>query len=291
MSALLVTGLGVITPGEGRPFDVSAALPGRGYRRLPPAAQYLLAAAASAVADGSSFVAAPAHRRGVVVGENNAAAALMEAQDRTIIEAHAADLPPLTTPYFAASLFGSRLAAEYDAHAFSLTVNSPRTAGVESLGHAARALAGGRAEVVLIGATEHTLPAGEPGAADSDAGAVVLVGEPVGAGRTGLGVVDVRTGSVDGFDRLWAAAVPDDDIAVVETVLDDSPAGKHVEHLLAARCRDLRTLPAPAGCLTPLRRVAHGLCAASPDRLVVTAAAEGGLAITRITPPSTESPC
>jgi hypothetical protein len=50
-------------------------------------------------------------------------------------------------------------------------------------------------------------------------------------------------------------------------------------------------VPAPAGCLTPLWRVAAALASGRPDRLVVTAAAEGGVAFARITSPSTEVLC
>ncbi|MCA2218259.1 beta-ketoacyl synthase N-terminal-like domain-containing protein [Jidongwangia harbinensis] len=307
MNDVTVTGIGVLLPGIDKPahalhpsppagpgwFDVTTVLPGRGYRRLPPASQYLLAAAAEALADaGPGFAAAPADRRGVVTALNNAGAELMDQQDRTIIATGADDLSPLTTPYFATSLFGSRLAAEHTVHGFSLTVNSPRTAGLEGVQLGGRALAAGRADVLLIGATEQTLPPGEPGAADSDVGAVVLVGETGAAARARAhGGVRVRTGFLgpwtgdEALDRLWDSTVAAGPVPPVEAVLDDSPAGAWVAGWLRTRGLDPVLVPAPAGCLTPLRRVAGHLAAGRADQLVVTAAAEGCVAFARITPP------
>ncbi|MFD7946672.1 beta-ketoacyl synthase N-terminal-like domain-containing protein, partial [Streptomyces sp. NPDC059744] len=181
MSALEVLGVGVCLPGTDKPtealspavtgipgpgwLDVAAALPGRGYKRLPSACQYLLAATGNALADADGALSAvPAERRGVVVGTDNAGMALLDEQDRTIIGQGADAIAPLTAPYFAMSLFASRLATEHRVNGFTLTVNSPRTAALDALGAGARALAADRADVLVVRATQVSLPDGEPGA-------------------------------------------------------------------------------------------------------------------------------
>lgn len=313
MKGLRILGLGVCLPGTEKPgdalspavteapatgwFDPAAALPGRGYRRLPAACQYLLAATRNALADGGeALTAAPAERRGIVVGTNNAGLALLDEQDRTILGQGADAIAPLSAPYFAMSLFASRLATEHGVHGFTLTVNSPRTAAFDALRTGARALAAGRAEALVIGATEETLPAGEPGAEGSDTGAVALICAPHGSARTPdpYGTVEVRnTFLAPGADpgtalrRDWDALTGEDRRPPrVDAVLDDSPVGGAVAEWLADRPCDLTVSSAGAGALTPVRHLAAALARGDgEDRIVVTAAAEGNVAFARLTAP------
>jgi 3-oxoacyl-[acyl-carrier-protein] synthase II len=315
VSALVVTGIGVALPAVDKPmdalatpaaeawpgwFDVSAVLPGRGYKRLPDACQYLLAAAAAALADaGDAFSATRPDRRGVVVGTNNAAVSLMDQQDRTIIDCGADELSPLTAPYFSPSLFASRLALEHTVNGFTLTVNSPRTGGVDALRVGARALGCGRAEMVLAGATEAALPDSEPCHADSDVGAVVMICQlPKTQCGPAYGTVTVRSASLaqhasaSQLDELWNELCPGATTPPpVDAVLDDSAIGSATWAWLSTKTPRLTVLPAGAGCLSALRRVAGLLATGVRDHLVVTAAAEGGVAFARLTGPENDYPC
>ncbi|MGW1993793.1 beta-ketoacyl synthase N-terminal-like domain-containing protein [Embleya sp. NPDC001921] len=317
-----VTGLGVIAPGVDRPdgalgprlaarpgwFEVAQALPGRGYRRLPAGCLHLLAAARAASLDtGPWFTEVPAHRRAAVVGTNNAGAALIEEFDRTIIDLGAAELPPARVPYMAMSMFAARLAPEHLLRGFDLTTNSPAVAGLDALQSAARALAAGRASVVLAGAVEEPPPAAQrssarSGAAPADIGAAVLVCEPEEALAGGAGVY--------GYCSTYSAFLPGPDSARavlealwrqlahdgppphhIDTVLDDSAIGAAVAARLAELAPDGEITAVPAaiggGCLTPVRRVVGrlGTPGGLTDRLaVVAASAHGHLSITDITP-------
>ncbi|MFJ2738078.1 beta-ketoacyl synthase N-terminal-like domain-containing protein [Streptomyces sp. NPDC087440] len=318
MSTLNVLGVGVCLPGTDKPaealspavtrtrgpgwLDVATALPGRGYKRLPSGCQYLLAATGNAQQDAEGALSAvPADRRGVVVGTNNAGMALLDEQDRTILDEGAAAIAPLSAPYFAMSLFASRLATEHQVNGFTLTVNSPRTAALDALGAGARALAADRADTLVVGATEETLPPGEPGAEGSDTGAVALIcARPdTRSPGSGYGTVRVRTAflaSGAGAPRVladvWRDLVADaEGIPKVDAVVDDSPVGEAVLAWLGAQDADLTFFPAGAGALTPLRHLVAALAARDGRRrILVTAAAEGNVAFARLDAPGPPAP-
>ncbi|MEE4593872.1 beta-ketoacyl synthase N-terminal-like domain-containing protein [Streptomyces sp. DSM 41524] len=318
---LVVTGIGTVGA-DG--FDFRTALGRHGYKYLPAASQYFLAAAKRALAQAGpdALAAVGPEERGAAVGTNSAALALHHTMDRTVTATGAGDLSPVTAPYFSINLFGSRLATEHDLKGFNLTFTSPRVAGLEALQTGQRALATGRARRLLAGATEETLPEGEPGADTSEAGAVALVLEPEPAARrrgaAALGRVGVRSfflppkvaASAEGAER--AAALlrdaldalghrPDRPLAVT-AVLDGSPVGAAMaaaldEQALGGKAlggkalggRALAGKPervaAGAGALEPVACVAAALGA--PDghpHAVITAAAEGNAAVCLVTP-------
>ncbi|MFE7779026.1 beta-ketoacyl synthase N-terminal-like domain-containing protein [Streptomyces sp. NPDC057445] len=307
MTVLDVLGVGVALPGADKPadalavpatpapgwFDVTAALPGRGYKRLPAACQYLLAAARNALDDaGAAPASVPAERFGVVVGTNNAGMALMDEQDRIILDGDADGIGPITAPYFAMSVFASRLAVEHTIHGFTLTTNSPRTAGLDAIQAGARALARGRADLVIVGATEETLPQSEPGADKSDTGAVALVCAPATGtpDPASYGTCQVRNAFLApgvapaaALEETWAKLTADGP-PHVHAVLDDSPTGRAVAAWLEGKAAEVSVSPAGPGCVSPMRHVAALLGAGGgPDHLVVTAAAEGNVAFLRVT--------
>ncbi|MCQ8194124.1 beta-ketoacyl synthase N-terminal-like domain-containing protein [Streptomyces rugosispiralis] len=313
---LVVTGIGTV---DADGFDFRTALGRHGYKYLPAASQYFLAAAKRALAQAGpdALEAVGPEQRGAAVGTNSAAVALHHRMDRTVTETGAGDLSPVTAPYFSINLFGSRLATEHDLKGFNLTLTSPRVAGLEALQTGQRALASGRARRLLAGATEEALPEGEPGAGLSEAGAVALVLEPEPAARSrgaaALGRVGVRSfflppkaaASAEGAEH--AAALlrdaldalghrPDRPLAVT-AVLDGSPVGAAMaaaldEKALGGRALGGRALvgqpervPAGAGALEPVARVAAALGAPEGHpHAVVTAAAEGNAAVCLITP-------
>ncbi|MBL1099686.1 beta-ketoacyl synthase N-terminal-like domain-containing protein [Streptomyces coffeae] len=301
---LVVAGVGTVSA-DG--FDFRTALGRRGYKYLPSAAQYFLAAAKRALADAGpdALEAAEPERRGAAVGTNSAAVALHHSMDRTVTGTGARDLSPITAPYFSINLFGSRLATEHDLKGFNLTLTTPRVAGFEALRTGQRALAAGRARLLIAGATEEALPEGEPGAAGSEAGAVALLLEPAASvaarGGQALGRLGIRTfflpppAAGEGADR--AAALVRDALDALghrpgaplttTAVLDHSPVGEAVAAALEEITGGEKParIPAGAGALEPVARAAAALDG-DPDRAhaVVTAAAEGHLAVCLVTP-------
>ncbi len=293
MTDLAVLGIGRCGP-EG--FDVATALPGRGYRRLPPAAQYLLAAANEAVAQLGGL---PESGVGAAIGTNNGCVQMLHEMNDTITGRDAAAISPVAAPFFVVSLPAGRLAIELGIRGFCVTLTSPRTAGLDALQLGARALAAGRAGFLLAGATETALPDAEPGHRGSDDGAVVLACAPAAQvaadGASALGVIQVRTAFVagpaavaDALDGpLNALAGPAPGVAVT-AVLDDSAVGAAIGGWLTARGAEVSRADAPAGCLTPLQLVAGALAASpagtGPGAIVITAAAEGNVALARVMP-------
>ncbi|RNG07753.1 beta-ketoacyl synthase N-terminal-like domain-containing protein [Streptomyces botrytidirepellens] len=301
---LVVTGVGDV---DADGFDFRDELGRRGYKYLPSASQYVLAAAKRALVDAGedALTAAVPELRGAAVGTNSAATALHHAMDRTVTGAGAGELSPATAPYFSINLFGSRLATEHDLKGFNLTLTSPRIAGLEALQTGARALAAGRASRLLAGATEEALPEDEPGADTSEAGAVALLLEPAAAvaerGGRAYGRIAVRTfflppslaASTGGAgaaaealrDALAALGHRPGTPLTFTAVLDGSPVGEAVGEAVAAAAPGAERVPAGAGCLAPMARVAAAL-RNRPDHAhaVVTAAAEGNTAVCLVTP-------
>lgn len=298
---LVVTGLAVV---EAEGFDHRAALGRRGgYKYLPVAAQYFLAASRRAQAGPGEETrdAVDPRRRAATVGTNSAAVAIHTAMDRTVVETGADDLSPLTAPYFSINTYISKLAVEQSLKGFNITFTSPRIAGLEALETGQRSLALGRADWLLAGAAEAPLPGHAPGAGASEEGAVAFVlerAEAVAArGGTALGRIAVRSfflppkaaGAPDGPGRAEArlqealAALGHHGAGEepVTAVLDDSPVGRALAAALGDRARHV---PAGAGCLTPVRQVADRLTGGTTPEVVITASAEGNVAVCVTTP-------
>jgi 3-oxoacyl-[acyl-carrier-protein] synthase II len=303
MTAAAVTGLGIVGPDPGAGpdwFDVRTRLGPRGYKYLPPAAQYLLAAGRIASAEGCLTEVVPPPRRGFVLATNGGLADLFDKMDRTILETGSEELAPAMAPYFAVNVLGSRLAAEQALKGFSLTLTAPHTAAVDAIGAGLRALAAGRCDVVTVVATEHRLP----GAGAGEEGAVALVLEThdtvVARGTPVLGTVDARTvfapprlvTTPDGRTRLaalldravrelGAAGLP------VQLVADGSPVASAVAAALGTDHGE----PVGKGCLAAALR-ATGLLTrpGSGGALLVVATAEGRIALTTVRAPHPRPP-
>lgn len=300
----VVSGVGVLTPGEGAPenwFDHKRELGPRGYKYLPSASQYMLAATKRALADsGPGIEGVELERRAAAVGTNGAASRLHADMDRTVLDGDADDLSPALAPFFSINLFGSRLAIEHGLQAFNLTLTSPRVAGFEAMQHGLRSAMLGRASWLMAGAVEAPVDPAEPGADASETGAVAVVLEPEAA-------VTARGGRSYGRCRSWtsflppAQASPDraadvltaaqrafglaaGDPVVVHAVLDESPVGVAFDAALPASAT---RVAAGSGCLTPMVQLAAALTEPSGTRagslLVVAAAAQGNVACALIT--------
>jgi 3-oxoacyl-[acyl-carrier-protein] synthase II len=274
-AAVSVLGIGQALP----PVD----LPGRGYRRLPAAAKYALAAAASAAAAARpAFTRIPEPRRGVVLGTNNATAALHDTLDGAVTDGDAMGMSPSTAPFFASSLFAARVAMEHAARGFALTVNSPRTAGLQAFAVSARALRHGRADVVLAGAAEDDVAVA--GAPSPGVGSVMFVCGK--ASEPGIGRVAVRSAFVvagpaatDHLDVVWADVVGSAGPAVT-AFLDGSPVADVVAEWLSRKGVEFSRDEPPPGCLSPVSAVAAALTGGGArPRAVVSAGADGGVTI------------
>jgi 3-oxoacyl-[acyl-carrier-protein] synthase II len=294
---ITVTGTAAVLPaGPARAtadwFDYRRELGPHGYKHLPPAVRYLLAATRRALAatrPAEPGDAPPPERYGMVVGTSNAVAGLHAAMDRTVVATGSADLSPALAPYFSVNLGGGRLAAEHSLKGFHVTLTTTRVAGLEAIEVAARALALGRADTLLAGVTEEVLDPAEPGAPCSESGAVMLVVRRPVPGAEHHGRCRVRTAfmpppATASAGRVLAAAITAvggrGDHPVV-AVLDSSRIGEAIRAELGERAR-LR--PAGAGCLAPLAQVAATLRDATKPTIVISAAAQGNLAVALVTP-------
>jgi 3-oxoacyl-[acyl-carrier-protein] synthase II len=276
-------------------FDYRKELGHRGYKYVPDAFRYLLAAARGALADaGCPPVAESPEDGGLIVGTNSAVARLHAGMDRTVIAEHADELSPAAAPYFSINVGGGRLATEHALKGYHATLTTPRVAGLEAIALAGRALALGRTRWMLVGATEDRLDPAEPAAARSESGAVVLVAYPPARSTRGMWTCRVHSrflapGVAEGpaLTAALAAVTPEgaapvlDGAAAVVAVLDESPVGAALAAELDGRAR---IVPAGAGCLEPLAQVADALLDAAGPVVVVTAAAEGNLAVALVSP-------
>jgi len=310
---LAVAGLGIIAPGISGPggaltpvaeaptrdwFQAELALPGRGYRRIPPACKYLLAASRLAVSDaGNRFSENERDRRAAVVATNNAGAALLQEIDYTIILKGAEELSPSTSPFMAMSLFASRLSMEHDITGFNLTVNSPVTAGIEAIQIASRAVAAGRASAVLVCAVEEALSLTQSPGCGSQAGSAVLYCEPAATGTVRYGTCKARSAflnpaeaSDDAAAAILGQLAGGNPPGRIDAVLDDSAVGaaaaRWLDHLTGQRDVVIVPTSAQAGCLVPLQRVV-GLFAEKHATLtrcaVLAASAFGTIALAELT--------
>ncbi|MFF4623365.1 beta-ketoacyl synthase N-terminal-like domain-containing protein [Nonomuraea jabiensis] len=263
---IAVTGAGEVCA----PFDVSEELGRRGYKYLLPASRYLLAATRRAVAAGGRLDHAPAERRGVAVGSNTA---VREYFTQAMAATSQADLSPAMAPYFAINVLAARVTGEHELKAFSLTCTSPNVAGFEAIELGGRALAAGRADVMVVAAMEGT-------------GAVAMVVEPGAAhqphvmARTAYAPPDL-VASYRGRRRLLAyaeATIERVRPTRIHAVVDDSPVAEAVTRAVATAgdgVAPVVSAPTANGCLGPMTMLSHLLRTARENTLVITATAEG----------------
>jgi 3-oxoacyl-[acyl-carrier-protein] synthase II len=328
---LAVTGMGVVSPWGDDPeraaaggaaplpagewFDHRTRLGPRGYKYLPPAAQYLLAAARAAQADGGCPEARPAARRGLLLATNAGLAGLFDSTDATLAAEGAAGISPASAPYFAVNVLGNRLAAELSLNGFALTFGTARTAAVDALSAGALALASGRCDTLVLAAAEELVPAGRGGGGEQ--GAVALMLEPAAAARargtavratlrarslflppTALDTVQGRARA----DRVLTAALTQllpsaGPPPTVHPDLDSSPVSAAVAAALdgiAVRPpvpSDSLAAPGRTGCLGPALALARAVTTAvDGDRLVVCATRAGQVALVRVSPEPPTTP-
>ena len=316
MNAIAVTGAGVACPwaedpehalhvptggaADGAWFDVAARLGGRGYKYLPAASQYLLAAARAALRDaGGDLERTPPERRAATTGTNSGAAPVHEQIDRELLAGGPDALSPMLAPYFSINLIPGRLATESRLKGFSLTLTTPRVAGLEAIEAAHRAISLGRADLVLAGAAEAPPPIVAGVAPEAGAGVLVLEREAAARERGARvrGTCQIATCFISpstlGSARGRAAAALTLDETLARLGAEGEPAwvtadGSHVAGSVAAslerRCLTTAARPAGAGCLRPLLDVAGLLAAGGGPTLLAASAPQGNVALVRVVP-------
>ncbi|MEV5016064.1 beta-ketoacyl synthase N-terminal-like domain-containing protein [Streptomyces sp. NPDC053780] len=337
---LAVTGVGIVSPWGDTPeaaddargaavpgtcewFDHRARLGPRGYRYLPPAAQYALAAARTALDDGGRPQAVPADRRALLLATNAGPAELLDAMDGVVLEEGAAGISPASAPYFAVNVLGNRIAAELSLTGFALTVATARTAALDALSAGALALAAGRCDSLVLAAVEEPPPtraAAGPGRPGEQGAGVFTLESVAGARARGATVAaTVRARSLflppSALDRaegraragrvltdaLAALLVPPEGAApggsappLLRLDLDDSPVSEAVAVAVAGLGSSASEgghaggAPHPGrrtGCLGPALAVARAVRARDTRRrLVVCASGAGHVALVRVSP-------
>jgi 3-oxoacyl-[acyl-carrier-protein] synthase II len=298
----VVTGIGVCTPWGDAPelipaaterpgplddawFDTAAQLGPRGYKYLPQACRYLLAAGRRAITSAGSV---DTGLRGIAIGTNHATSAQNAAMNDTVARTAAYDLSPSTAPYFAVNVFASRLAIEHDCTAFCLTVTTPLAAGLESLQTGVRALACGRADTVLAGATEHRLDGGfaEPGAAvlvfETRAAAVERGARIFGTCHTGSAYAPAADHVKEAVAAKWSELAADG--LPVTVFLDETVRTSAIEDALREFADHVDVVPVRAGSAGPVWEVARLLAGGAAHRVVAVAGRGGILSLTAVRP-------
>lgn len=178
--AIVITGIGVISPDATSALEVAAALQvpagegtyrsldrfeperflgKRGFKYMMPAARYAVAAARLAADDaGLTEPAYAPEEMGVFLGTTCAAHATLEAMDRTVIAEGAESIQPMEAPNFSINLAASSISMRQQLKAFNVTLTTPLVSGLEALILGAQSIRKGRARMVLAGATEDTPP-------------------------------------------------------------------------------------------------------------------------------------
>ncbi|MER6875059.1 beta-ketoacyl synthase N-terminal-like domain-containing protein, partial [Amycolatopsis sp. NPDC000673] len=242
-----------------------------------------------AVADGGGLDHAPPEARAAVVGSTVGLGPLYREIEQAALAGDGHQVSPASAPFFAVNAIAGRLAADLMVKGFTMTTTSPGVGGLEAVAAAGRALALGRCDVALAGATEHARAGGQ--------GAAVLVcerrPEALARGAHVYGSCRVRTAfgpprlvaEPTGARRL-AAELDEllDQLAVspdvpVSVMCDDSAVGSAV----ARRFPEARWEPPDSrdGCLRPVLGIAAPL-AAGRQQLVVTATTVGNIALAHV---------
>jgi 3-oxoacyl-[acyl-carrier-protein] synthase II len=312
---VVISGIGVALPGapplrdvlarsrtsgaDSEWFDTAARLGPRGYRYLPPAAQYLLAAGRAAIDDcGDGVAAEPDELRGVALGTTYGVAAVHDDLDRALVDGGPDALSPMAAPYFSVNLVATRLALENKFKAFNLTFTTPRVAGLEAISAVTRSIALGRCTVGIAAAAEAMPPPGS--SAEVGAGALVLEswasaaarGAPVrGRCRVRSGAVTLRsaTETASAVGRLLGGAAGRGVPAYLAA--GDGPAGLRLAEAFERQghpCRGL--LDGNDGSLSAVLDVIGVLAQARGPQIVGAITPTGGVTIVLVEPaPGSES--
>ncbi|GAB3128682.1 hypothetical protein GCM10027160_54420 [Streptomyces calidiresistens] len=192
-------------PGAAGWFDPAAHLGRRGWKYFGPPTRYLLAAGNTALGrrhDEPPLTGGPAERLGVVTGTQYAIADVHRRMDDTLTTTGVGGIGPAEVPAFSMNTPGSQLAISTGARAFSVTLTNPVTGGLEAVQFAVSALRAGRADRVVVAATDRA-PTGEDGREEREeydaAAALVLRGHPAPGSSRPAGALTGITGGVSRF--------------------------------------------------------------------------------------------
>lgn len=137
-------------------FDPRPYLGERGYKYLTPASR-MLASAMVGLEAGWNKSAAPGSV-GVLIGTNFGNLDVLAGFAETIEKAGAENLQPMEAPNFSINVPASQLAIRGGFHAFNMTLTEDTRAGLDALVEGVRAIQDGRADRVVAGGVEPTLP-------------------------------------------------------------------------------------------------------------------------------------
>lgn len=169
-------------------FDPERFLGKRGFKFLSAATRYGLAAAHLALDDAGlsqTTIYAP-EARGVFMGTNFAVHESVASMDALVLSQGAGALMAIETPNFSVNLPASYISLKCGFLAFNITLTNMLVAGVEAVMLGARNIQRGRAQLVLAGATEGSIPARDAallGGTAADGGACMLALEALPAAQ------------------------------------------------------------------------------------------------------------
>jgi len=140
-------------------FDPIPYLGARGYKYYSDAGRLVLSGMAKMLQNAScTQVVNAAPKRGAIVGTNFGNFDVLSKFGEVIRSEGAEHLQPMEAPNFSINVPASLLSIKHELRAFNITLTHDLRAGIDAVIESYRALSSGRADAVIAGAVEPTLP-------------------------------------------------------------------------------------------------------------------------------------
>ncbi|ADN75603.1 3-oxoacyl-(acyl-carrier-protein) synthase II [Ferrimonas balearica DSM 9799] len=152
-------------------FDVEQYLSKKDARKMDLFIQYGLAASVQAIKDaGLEVTEANAHRIGAAIGAGMGGLELIEANHTQLMKSGPRRISPFFVPSTIINMIAGHLSIMYGFTGPNIAITTACTTGVHNIGHAARMIAYGDADVMIAGGAEMaTTPLGVGGFASAKA--------------------------------------------------------------------------------------------------------------------------
>ncbi len=141
--------------GAVKDFDVSPYIPVKDARRMDLFIQYGMAAASQAIEDAGIEVSeSNASRIGVAIGAGIGGVSFIEKNHQILMENGPRKISPFFVPGTVINMVAGNLSIKYGLQGPNFAITTACTTGTHNIGHAARTIAYGDAEVMVAGGAE-----------------------------------------------------------------------------------------------------------------------------------------
>jgi 3-oxoacyl-[acyl-carrier-protein] synthase II len=136
-------------------FNVEDYMPKKDARKFDPFIQYGIAASVQAIKDsGFEVTEENAHRVGVCVGSGLGGTQTIESNHKQLLERGARRVSPFLIPGSIINMVAGQLSIMYNMQGPNISIVTACTTGVHNIGHAARMIAYGDADMMVAGGAE-----------------------------------------------------------------------------------------------------------------------------------------